>query len=267
MKPRLPAASAGAQLRRIRKRLGLTIRDVEEISEAIAEEQKSTNYVLSKSWVAVLESGRGHMPTLPKLYSLGAIYKLSLKELAEMLDVPIQDLGKAQATHGVPKTNLIPEFTDTDEAVTLPLRFRSDPEVQNTNLLHTLAAIWGGVPFSLARFLRPERKLYGFIGLSDHTLSPLLRPGTFVEIDVNQRKVQPAPPQSEGSFDRPIYFVELRGGFACGWCEIKGDRLFLLAHPNSGVATRQFAYPQEADIVGRVTGIAMKIDKPDELRR
>ena len=62
-------------------------------------------------------------------------------------------------------------------------------------------------------------------------------------------------------------FAELRGGFACGWCEIKGDWLFLLAHPNSGVATRQFAFPQEADIVGRVTGIAMKIDKQDELRK
>src|SRR5258708_6374258 len=92
-------------------------------------------------------------------------------------------------------------------------------------------------------------------GEPDRTLSPLLRPGTFVEIDVTQRKVQPAPPESEGSFDRPIYFVELREGFACGWCEIRGDRLFLLAHPNSGVPTRQFAYPQEAEIVGRVTGI------------
>src|ERR1700738_1453674 len=62
-------------------------------------------------------------------------------------------------------------------------------------------------------------------------------------------------------------FAELRGGFACGWCEIRGDRLFLLAHPNSGVPTRQFAYPQEAEIVGRVTGIAMKIDKRDDPRK
>jgi hypothetical protein len=56
-------------------------------------------------------------------------------------------------------------------------------------------------------------------------------------------------------------FAELRDGFACAWCEIRGDQLFLLAHPNSGRETRQYAYPQEAEIVGRVTGIAMKIDK------
>ncbi len=265
--PANPARSVGTQLRRIREKLGLTIRDVEEISEAIADEQQSANYVLSKSWVAALESGKGHMPTLPRLYSLGAIYKLSWKDLSRIFEVPFQDLGKDQASFGVPRTNLIPEAKDEDEQLTLPLRFRNDPEVQKTNLLHTLAAIWGGVPFSLARFLNPEHKLYGFIGLADRTLSPLLRPGTFVEIDVTQRKVQPAPPESEGSFDRPIYFVELRGGFACGWCEIRGDRLFLLAHPNSGVPTRQFAHPQEAEIVGRVTGIAMKIDKRDDPRK
>jgi hypothetical protein len=51
----------------------------------------------------------------------------------------------------------------------------------------------------------------------------------------------------------------LRGGFACAWCEIKADRLLLLAHPNSGRATRQFAYPQEADIVGPVTRSSFKL--------
>jgi hypothetical protein len=33
------------------------------------------------------------------------------------------------------------------------------------------------------------------------------------------------------------------------------------------VATRQFAFPQEADLVGRVTGIAMRIDKQEELQK
>jgi hypothetical protein len=261
MKPRDPALTAGAQLRRIRKSLGLAMRDVHEASVRIADERKNSDYILSKSWLAVLEGKSGHMPGLPKLYSLGAIYHCSFKQLAEIFGVPIEDLGKDQASFGPPKTHLLPNPDSDDERVTLPFRFRNDPEVQKTNLLHALAAIWGGVPFSLARYLNPGHSLYGFIGLADNTLSPLLRPGTFVQIDVNQRKIESAPPHSEGPFDRPIYFVELRDGFACGWCEIKGDQLFLLAHPNSGRGTRQFAYPQEADIVGRVTGIAMKIDK------
>jgi len=112
MKPTNPARVAGAQLRRIRKKLGLTMRDVEEISEAIADEHKSANYVLSKSWVAALESGKGHMPTLARLYSLGAIYKRSFKDLALIFDVPFQDLGKDQGSYGVPKTSLVAEGND-----------------------------------------------------------------------------------------------------------------------------------------------------------
>lgn len=261
MRPLDPALSAGARLRQIRKALGLTMREVEESSTKIADERKNAEYILSRSWLAVLENKTGHFPGLPKLYSLSVIYKRSFKQLVEIFGIPIEELGKDQALFGAPRTHLLPDPDDDNERVTLPLRFRNDPEVQNTNLLHTLAAIWGGVPFSLARHLNPEGTLYGFIGLADNTLSPLLRPGTFVQIDVNQRKVEAAPPQSEGPYDRPIYFVELRDGFACAWCEIRGDQLFLLAHPNSGRETRQYAYPQEAEIVGRVTGIAMKIDK------
>src|SRR5260370_3449493 len=149
--PANPARSVGTQLRRIREKLGLTIRHVEEISEAIADEQQSANYVLSKSWVAALESGKGHMPTLPRLYSLGAIYKLSWKDLSRIFEVPFQDLGKDQASFGVPRTNLIPEAKDEDEQLTLPLRFRNDPEAQKTKLLHTLTAIWVDAPLSLTR--------------------------------------------------------------------------------------------------------------------
>jgi transcriptional regulator with XRE-family HTH domain len=266
MKATDPALSPGAQLRRIRRGLGLTMRDVENFSTKIADDQKNSEYVLSKSWLEVLENKNGHRPGLAKLYSLSAIYKRNFKQLAEIFGIPIQELGKDQAAFGAPRTHLLPGPDDDDEQISLPLRFRSDPEVQRTNLLHSLAAIWGGVPFSLARYLNPKQCLYGFIGLADNTLSPLLRPGTFVQIDVTQRKIEPAPPQSEGPFDRPIYFVELRTGFACSWCEIKGDQLFLLAHPNSGRETQQFTYPQEADIVGRVTGIAMKIDKTERRR-
>src|SRR5882757_7561388 len=52
-------------------------------------------------------------------------------------------------------------------------------------------------------------------------------------------------------------FPELRDGYACGWCELKKDILTVLPHPNSGAESRHFHYPQEAEIVGRVTGVAM----------
>ncbi len=45
------------------------------------------------------------------------------------------------------------------------------------------------------------------------TLYSVIRPGTFVQIDVNQRRIH------AGTYgvieDRPVYFVELRRGFTC----------------------------------------------------
>ncbi len=67
--------------------------------------------------------------------------------------------------------------------------------------------------------------------MHDYTLYPLLRPGSFVQIDPRMRRIQPSRWRTE--FDRPIYFLELRNGYACGWCEVQGNELALLPHPLS----------------------------------
>jgi hypothetical protein len=62
--------------------------------------------------------------------------------------------------------------------------------------------------------------------------------------------------------------VELRDGYACSWCELQGNQLLLVPHPLSSCAIRQFLYGTDAEIVGQVTGIAMRIadaiERPDE---
>jgi hypothetical protein len=86
---------------------------------------------------------------------------------------------------------------------------------------------------------------------------PLVRPGSFVQIDDRQKRIQKFTWRTE--FDRPIYFVELRTGYACSWCELQGTQLTLLPHPLSQCSVRQFAHPAEAEIIGRVTALAMRI--------
>jgi len=122
--------------------------------------------------------------------------------------------------------------------------------------------IWGEVPIGIIRHLDIRHSMYGYIGLEDRTLYPLLRPGSFVQIDASVKKVLPVRWQTE--YERPIYFVELRGGYVCSWCELQGTQLILVPHPGSGYGIRQFKYEAEAEIVGRVTGLAMRIVPPDE---
>ena len=119
-----------------------------------------------------------------------------------------------------------------------------------------MVEIWGEVPIALIQQLDLRSSLYGYVGLKDYTLYPLLRPGSFLQIDDRENQVRTRPWRSE--FDRPIYFLELRDGYACSWCELQGNQLTLLPHPLSGCNIRQFSYPRDAEIVGRVTGVAMR---------
>src|SRR5262249_15461345 len=101
---------------------------------------------------------------------------------------------------------------------------------------------------------------------------PLLRPGSFVQIENHSIRGQTSDWHTE--YDRPVYFIELRDGYACSWCEVRGSQLTLVPHPISGCSIRQFAYPSEAEIVGQVTGVAMRLapleqnaDEPPRLPR
>jgi hypothetical protein len=54
-------------------------------------------------------------------------------------------------------------------------------------------------------------------------------------------------------------FSELRGEYICSWCEMHEGYLSAVPHPNSKCEVRRFSYPRDADIVGRVIGVTMRL--------
>jgi len=54
-------------------------------------------------------------------------------------------------------------------------------------------------------------------------------------------------------------FAELRGEYICSWCEMRGGYLSAIPHPNSKCEVRRFSYPRDAEIVGRVIGVTMRL--------
>lgn len=139
----------------------------------------------------------------------------------------------------------------------LPLELREDVQLARTNLVSRMFEAWGEIPIALLQQLDLRHCLFGYIGIEDYTLYPLIRPGSFVEIDAHQNKVKAGNWQNE--FDRPIYFVELRNGYACSWCEVDGSQLILVPCPQSRGQIRHVRYPTDADIIGRVTAVTMRI--------
>ncbi len=247
----------GTQLKEVRSRLGITTREVEDYSRKVADQEKNDEFYVSNAWLTQIEN-KDSVPSIYKLYSLSVIYRLNYTEVLRLYGVDLEKTAKHQLATPLAKTHLTSlEVYDKDRPITFPVRFDQGFRVEKTNLVSRMVEIWGEVPLNLLQNLDLRNGMYGFIGMEDFTLYPLLRPGSFVQIDDRHNRVHPAAWRTE--FDRPIYFVELRDGYACSWCDLQGNRLILLPHPLSPVRIRQFEYPGEAEIVGRVVGVAMRI--------
>jgi len=245
------------QLKDLRSRLGITTRDVAEFSQRIAEAEGNPEFQISNGWLTQIENSDS-VPSIFKLYSLSAIYRMKFTDLLRIYGLDLQKLVLHQLASPLPNTHLTTlEVYDADRTVSFPIRFDRSFDLDNTNLLSRMVELWGEVPIALIQHLDIRHSQYGYVGLQDYTLYPLLRPGSFVQIDSRVRKVQPLRRRTE--FDRPIYFVELRDGYACAWCDLLDDQLLLLPHPLSPCSVRKFKYGTDAEIVGQVTAVAMRL--------
>lgn len=249
--------SAGQQLKALRVRLGLSTRDVQAKSQQIATEKHNQEYYISHAWLTDIEKGK-FTPGIFKLYSLSAIYHRRFSEVASYFGVQIADLSRDSASIGLPRTHLLDSVGDADtKSVSLPVELKPNFRFEKTNLLARVVEKWDEVPVGLLQHLDLRKSAYGYIGLEDFTLYPLIRPGSLVQIDAKQRKISLVKWTTE--FERPIYFTELRDGYVCSWCEIDRGQLIVIPHPHSHQEVRRFDYPSQAEIVGRVTGVAMRI--------
>jgi transcriptional regulator with XRE-family HTH domain len=248
---------AGKRLRAERLRARLSTRAVQKLSQQIAQQKNNQDYYISHGWLTDVENGK-FTPSIYKLYSLSLIYKCNYAEIVAFFGINILDVARDQRLVSLPHTHLMGSSLEpAGQTIVVPVELRENVQLARTNLVSRMFEAWGEIPIALLQQLNLRQCLCGYIGLEDYTLYPLIRPGSFVEIDARQRKVKPGNWQNE--FDRPIYFVELRNGYACCWCELDGNQLILIPCPHSRGQIRHVRYPTDGDIVGRVTAVTMRI--------
>jgi len=246
----------GDKLRKTRLRLGLSANDVEERSRQLAQAHGNPEFHISRGRVIQIENSET-TPSIYKLCSFSAIYGTPISELIELF-VDLNSIAGQARRVGHDQSRVMQlEIHEPGKRVPFPIRFNADFNPDHTNLLSRVVQAWGEVPIGLIQELNLRSLHYGMIGLNDHTLYPLLRPGSFVQIDKTQRKIVTYPAASE--YDRPIWFVELHDGYVCGWCEMHQGRLVVVPHPLSPCRVKIFNYPAEAEIVGRVIGVAARL--------
>ena len=81
----------GQKLKRVRERLRLKFRDVEEASARIAARHGNDEFLVALSRLADIEN-KGTMPSVYRLYSLCAIYRLDLNDVLSWFGVSMAEL-------------------------------------------------------------------------------------------------------------------------------------------------------------------------------
>ena len=254
----------GQKLRRIRERLNLRVRDVELASLKIADKYHNDDFAVLINRVSEIEN-RNLIPSIYKLYSLCAIYRLDLQEVLEWYGISLGALPADAAMVDVPQTHMVSFQGNTAQGeVLLPLTLDPGVDLRRTTYLTRMIQRWGKLPLFFLEALDLKEQRYALIGTEDWFMYPMLPPGTFVSIDETQSKIASSGWNNE--FERPIYFFEHRQGFACGWASINGEALILLPHPLSPCGPKVFKFPNDIDLVGQVSGIAMRLDQPTKRR-
>ena len=239
----------GLRLRQVRERLGLTYRDVERASMELAERRGRPEFVLHIGRLADIEN-RNAVPGLHKMYSLCVIYHLNPAEIFTWFDVPLDKCFEDSVGFPAPLTHKLA----APSSLRLPLRFDPSFDPARTAFLSRMIERWGQLEGILMK--ESQSHCYGFIGLLDQRMVPLLRPGSVVLVDTSVRDIEETDWVTE--HDRPMYFVDVRTGYRCGWFYKHKGLLVMQPHPLSRTMPESWRYPEDAEIVGRVVGVVTR---------
>jgi len=253
-----PSPDAGKRLRAARLRAHLSTRQVARLSHEIARKENNRDCCISHGWLTQVENGVFRPGNIYKLYTLGRIYKLKPDEILSFIGLSLRDVDGGYMSLNLPRTHLVgPVHEEPGQTVLAPLGLRGTFRLEQTNLFSRMFDKWGEIPVGLLQQIDLRNSVFGYIGLEDRTMVPWIRPGSLVQIDSRQKAIKTGGWQHES--ERPIYFVELRDACACSWCDLDGNQLFLIPTSQSGRQIRRVRYPMDAEIVGRVTAVIMRM--------
>jgi transcriptional regulator with XRE-family HTH domain len=240
----------GLQLRQTRERLGLTYRDVEKASYQVAGNRGRSDFIVHISRLADIEN-RGAIPGPHKIYSLAANYHLDPSMVFGWYDIPLA----SHFSEGSELPGRNTHLAAPPKSLRLPIRFDPAFDPRRTDLLTRMVEAWSELEGAL--FSRQPQHQYGYVGLDDYMMHPLLRPGSLVLVDCSRRHAANGGWPNE--YERPIYFVDVRNRYQCAWCVQEAKVLILQPHPLSPCKPQIMRTPDEAEIVGQVTGVVTRL--------
>jgi hypothetical protein len=232
------------------------MRDVEAAGAKIAARHGIDDFGIPLSRLSDIET-KGVLPSIYRLYTLSVVYRRDFRELLSWYGIDVNITATDLHLSEPPRSHLANAL---ESATLLKVPLALDPGFDpccTTNFSRMIEQ-WGLVPVAYLAECLPENYTYGYIGTEDFTMYPLVMPGSFVQIDEAKATLQEGTVW-RSEYERPIYFVETRDGFVCSWCSRVDEMLILQPHPLSPVPPRSVRHGQDAEILGQVVGVAMRL--------
>lgn len=238
----------GIQLRMVRQRWGLTLREVEERCNRLAQQWGVPSYRISASWLDRVER-EGRRLSAVKLLVLAGVYGIPPEHLLAYCSPGMTDLPAIEPPSS-PNTTLLLSSGPLEEhaRLWLPDTITAGPIPEDTKLIRSEKHL-------------PVHYRRGIIGRRDKTLDPMLKAGSIVLIDTQRRAIAHRREWTT-EFDRPIYFLVTHTDYVCGWCELdqNAEWLSLVPHSLSYVTARRWKYRKEVEVIGRIAVALMRLD-------
>jgi transcriptional regulator with XRE-family HTH domain len=249
---------AGEKLKKIRQKLKLSFRDVEEASTRLAARYASEEYVVALSRLSDIEN-KGVTPSVYRMYSLCAIYRMDLSELLSWYKVNLSALPSDSDIIALRQTHAVGFHPDPGGTIQVPFTLDPGIDLTKTTYLSRMIQKWGQLPLMLLHNQDLRSYRYGLIGTDDWSMHPLIPPGSLIVIDDIQTSI--AASGWNTADERPIYFLETRDAYMCGWCTVRGDQLTIQFHPASSAESQKFKHPEEIEVIGRVIRVAKSLEE------
>jgi hypothetical protein len=149
-----------------------------------------------------------------------------------------------------------------DRPIDLPGTLGAHDAFQRTSFFSELVVCWQhGIPIRAIRgpHWQKDGFLYAQVGTRDTLAMPKVPPGSFLAIrPIGEKERQNPDPER-------IYYLQHGSGYLCCHCAVRQGRLLLIARDHDHyTGLREFLYPGQIRIVGRVTsfGVHLPLVKP-----
>lgn len=148
-----------------------------------------------------------------------------------------------------------------DRLVDLPRALGKEDAFEQSAFLSDLVVRWQeAVPIRAIRgpHWQKEGFHYAQLGLRDKLAMPKVPPGSIVAIRPVDKR------ESENPNPDRMYFLQHGSGYLCCGCAVRKGRLLIITQDRSYSGPKEFRYPGEIRIVGRVAsfGVRLPLAKP-----